>query len=353
MLDEFPELAEVSPQLEGVIRATWDRVGGRTKLRILLSGSALRTMEAMQEQRAPLYGRVELALLLEPFAPHEAALLLPGLPAAEQAAVWGIVGGVPLYLDWWDERTSLRTNLERLVCTPGAPLLTAGELSLAADVDAGDLGRQVLYAIAAGRTKHNEIADAVRADPTRVLGRLTRIGLIERMTPVTEDPRRTRRRIYRIADNFLAFWLGVVDRYRAEIDRGLGPSILPVLLRDLDDHLGRPWEEAMRIHLRRLAASGTLGDDVVAVGSFWTAADQPVEIDAVVLAGRRREAVALAEAKWAKRVNGATLRRDLERKADSLPRVVAEPRFVICAREHVDNADDVLAITAADIFGRP
>ena len=353
VLDEFPELAEVSPQLEGVIRATWDRVGGRTKLRILLSGSALRTMEAMQEQRAPLYGRVELALLLEPFAPHEAALLLPGLPAAEQAAVWGIVGGVPLYLDWWDERTSLRTNLERLVCTPGAPLLTAGELSLAADVDAGDLGRQVLYAIAAGRTKHNEIADAVRADPTRVLGRLTRIGLIERMTPVTEDPRRTRRRIYRIADNFLAFWLGVVDRYRAEIDRGLGPSILPVLLRDLDDHLGRPWEEAMRIHLRRLAASGTLGDDVVAVGSFWTAADQPVEIDAVVLAGRRREAVALAEAKWAKRVNGATLRRDLERKAASLPRVVAEPRFVICAREHVDNADDVLAITAADIFGRP
>ena len=109
----------------------------------------------------------------------------------------------------------------------------------------------------------------------------------------------------------------------------------------------------MRIHLRRLAASGTLGDDVVAVGSFWTAADQPVEIDAVVLAGRRREAVALAEAKWAKRVNGATLRRDLERKAASLPRVVAEPRFVICAREHVDNADDVLAITAADIFGRP
>lgn len=75
----------------------------------------------------------------------------------------------------------------------------------------------------------------MRADPTRVLERLTSIGLIERMVPVTEDPRRTRRRLYRIADNFLAFWLSIVDRYRAEIDRGLGRSILPVLLRDLDD----------------------------------------------------------------------------------------------------------------------
>lgn len=41
VLDGFPELADVSPELEGVIRATWDRVGGRTQLRILLTGSAL------------------------------------------------------------------------------------------------------------------------------------------------------------------------------------------------------------------------------------------------------------------------------------------------------------------------
>jgi hypothetical protein len=63
-----------------------------------------------------------------------------------------------------------------------------------------------------------------------------------------------------------------------------------------------------------------------------------------------RTAAALAEAKWAKRANGARLRHELERKAASLPRVAAKPRYVVCAREHVDHADDVLAITAADIF---
>jgi hypothetical protein len=93
-------------------------------------------------------------------------------------------------------------------------------------------------------------------------------GLIERVSPVTEDPRRTRRRLYRIADNFLAFWLHVVNRYRAEIERGLGSSILPVLVADLDDHLGPRWEEAFRIHLRRLAEAGEIGPDIVGVGPF-------------------------------------------------------------------------------------
>lgn len=210
--------------------------------------------------------------------------------------------------------------------------------------------RQVLYAIASGRTKFNEIEQAIRADPTRTLDRLVSLRLVERVAPVTEDPRRTRRRIYRIADNFLAFWLTILDRYRPEIERGLGDSILPVLIDSLDQHMGGPWEEAFRIHLRRLAAQGDLGDEIVAIGPFWTAGADPGEIDAVALAGRSREAVLFGEAKWRKRVDGSRLRADLERKAAAVPDRAEKPRLAVCARETVDGADDLLRVTAADIF---
>jgi hypothetical protein len=176
------------------------------------------------------------------------------------------------------------------------------------------------------------------------------LRLVERLAPVTEDPRRTRRRTYRIADNFLAFWLGLLDRYRPEIERGLGESILPVLVDSIDDHMGGPWEAAFRDHLRKRAATGELGEGVVAVGPFWTAATDPTEIDAVALAGRRREAVLLGEAKWARRVDGGSLRRELERKAQALPRLAEGARYAICARERVDNASDTLPVTAADVF---
>ena len=350
IVDELPDLVEASPELPGVLRAFWDRARTTTKLRILLCGSAVRTMEAIREERSPLYGRFDLTLLLHPFRPHEAAAMLPGLDPGDRALVWGIVGGIPLYLDWWDTNRSVKQNLLRLACTPGGRLLDEGRLVLATEGDLAGLGGLVLRAIASGRTRHNEIEQAVRAEPGRVLERLVELRLVERLVPVTENPTRTRRRIYRLTDNFLAFWLGQLDRHRSAISRGLGRQILPVLAKQLDDHMGDRWEAAFRQHLVRLAARGDLGEEIVDIGRWWQDSP-PVEIDAVALSGRRREAVLVGEAKWSRRASGQRQRAELERKASSLPSLAGEPRFAVCARERVDDVEGVLAITAGDIFG--
>ncbi len=351
VLDEFPELLGARPDLDNRIRAFWDRARTRTKLRLLICGSAARTMQRIQDERAPLYGRIDLTLQIHPFEPNEAALMLPGLSAADRALVWGLVGGIPLYLSWWDASRSVEENVGRLVCAPGARLLTAGELILATDLDPGDLTRRVLLAIAGGKTRFSEIRDAVHTDPTRTLDRLAELRIVERLTPVTATER-TRVAFWRIADNFLAFWLGVANPYRGEIDRGLGASILPVMMQRLDVALGPRFEEAFRSHLRRLAVAGELGPDVVAVGSYWREGPRPVEVDAVVVAGRSRDVVMVGEAKWARVADGTRIASFLRAVAADLASPDRSPRLAIAAREEVRGApDDVLVVTAQDIFG--
>ncbi|WP_204077157.1 ATP-binding protein [Planotetraspora phitsanulokensis] len=348
VLDEFPELTAMSPDLPGIMRAVLDRIQGRTKLRILLSGSSVRAMWEMQEYRAPLYGRFDLAMQLHPFRPHEAALMLPRLSPEDRALVYGIVGGVPLYLSLWDQDGSIQDNLRRLAVRPSALLYNEGRLILATELGAGHQPGAVLDAIAAGRTRFQEIADAVGTDPTRTLERLIGLRLVERLIPVTEDERKSRRKIYRIADNFLSFYLGPLMRNRSKIEIGLGDTVLPVILEGLDDHMGAAYEDAFRDHLRRRASE--IDPQVVAVGPWWEA-DGQNQIDAVVLRGRAREPVLAGESKWARSVSAPRIMAKLSAKA---ARLVPDPegiRYAICARTEVTHADpNLMAVTAADIF---
>lgn len=352
VLDEFPELVGSSPTLPGTLRAFLDRSRGQTRLRLLLCGSAVRHMHALQEERQPLFGRFDLSLAVHPFDQHEAAGMLDRLAPPDRALVYGIVGGMPLYLSWWDQDETIDENLGRLVCEPGGRLMTEGDLVLRTDIDGGEYARQVLHAIATGRTQYGQIKDYVRVEPQRPLERLIELRLVERIMPVGESER-SKRRSYRIVDPFVRFHLGTAARYRTEIERGLGPSILPVMREALGDHMGDVWEEAFRAELRRRAAAGALpvAGDVVAVGAWWGTVNDN-EIDALVLAGRSATPVMVGEAKWAATADATSLVTALRRKVDRGLRLDPDSLgYAVCARTTLTRLDDgVLALTADDLF---
>jgi uncharacterized protein len=352
VLDEFPELIGASPALPGILRAFLDRTAAQTRLRILICGSAVRTMWSIQETRAPLYGRFELNLPLRPFRPEEAAAMLPGLSGGERALVYGLFGGMPLYLSWWDPGQAVTENLIRIAGGPGSPALTEGALIMSVEVGAAEQSALALHAIAGGKTKHAEIQQAIGAEPTRILARLLDAWLIERQVPVTEDPSRSRRPSYRLADNFLAFYLGPLARFRGQIERGRGAATMPALLRQLDDHMGPAYEACFREHLWRLVLAGAIGEDVVDIGPWWDSSGEN-QLDAVVIAQPEltRVPILIGESKWGRRIDGGRIDRVLDQKALSLNVDPEQIRHAICARDEVHHArPETLVITADDIF---
>jgi uncharacterized protein len=184
------------------------------------------------------------------------------------------------------------------------------------------------------------------------LERLIDLRLIERTMAVGE-PARSKRRTYRIIDQFIRFHLGIVSKYRGEIERGLGTSIRPVLRQAIDDHMGDAWEEAFQAEIRRRGAGGTLPvtGDVAAVGSWWDTMGQN-QIDALVLVGRSGTPALAGEAKWSTTANARALVGDLRRKVELGLHVSPDGlRYAVCARRDLSGVDrDVLALTAADLF---
>ncbi|WP_204745636.1 ATP-binding protein [Glycomyces paridis] len=348
ILDEFPELLVGNPELPGLLRAELDRHGGRPKLKILLSGSSMRAMWQMQEYRAPLYGRFDLTLQLHPFRPHEVPEILTDLAPGDRALVYGVLGGIPLYLSMWRQDEPVGENLNRLLLSSETPLYNEGKLILATELGAGRLAGQVLTAIATGRTRFHEVADAVGTDPTRTIERLTELRLVERILPVTEDPARHRRKIYRVSDNFLRFYLGVLARYRSRIESGALQTVLPSILASLDDFMGGAWEDAFRDHLALRAEQ--VHPETVDIGPWWRGDGQD-ELDAVALAGVRRMPVLVGEAKWAKRVRAPRILERMRTKAANLVDDPGTLRYAIAAREAVEDAPEgVWTVTAASIF---
>lgn len=351
VLDNFGELQESSPGLSSALRELVERDPGRTRLRVVLSGASVRQMEAMQQAGQPLDGLADLTLVLCPFDPHEAAVMLEQLPPSDRARVYGIVGGMPLYLSWWDTDLGIDENLSELVCQPGARLLTEGDLLLGADLDDLGFNDRVLHALARGKTSYNDVRDWAGTEPARPLDRLIELRLIERVLPVGEN-RQARRRRYRITDPFVRFHLGIVSRHRAEIDRGLGAHLPSTLVAAADRNMDEVWEEAFRRHLRRLATAGQLPveGEVIGVGPWWDNTGY-AEIDALALVGTGVPALAGAVT-WERSADAGTLLADLRNKVER--GVGAYPhqlRYAVCARDEIRNVPyDVLAVTAVDLF---
>ncbi|MGH8909599.1 MAG: ATP-binding protein [Egibacteraceae bacterium] len=269
MLDEFQLLAAQSPELETVLSRWWRRTGRHLPLVLVLAGSELSFFED-KVLAGQLYGRRTGQLKLTPFTAREAALFHPAYSPEDRVRVYSICGGVPYYLERFTDGRPLAAHLLAEVFERTGLLHDEAELMLRQSIPSRSTPANhiaVLRSIAHGHNRNNAISQRTRLEAghvTKLLDSLERLGLVERLRPITASPRSTKT-AYAISDQFLRFHYRFVEPARSRLrTRALAAAYLEAtVLPQLDHHASQAWEDICRQHVLRTVPG------VSAIGRWW------------------------------------------------------------------------------------
>jgi hypothetical protein len=279
VIDEVPYLMDEEHAFEGVLQRSWDRALSRKPVLLILIGSDLSMMEALNDYRRPFHQRGR-EMVVGPLNPTDLAEMLR-LPAPDAIDAALVTGGLPLVCTEWRPGDGLWDFLAGALTNPTSALLVSAERSLAAEFPATVQARAVLSAISSGERTFTNIAraagDLAAAPLQRALSTLSEKRLVAGELPLSTRPSRDRR--YRVADPYLRFWLRFVAPHMPEIERGRGDLTVERIRRGWASWRGRAVEPLIRDGLARLLPDGRLPAPG-AIGGFWTRTND-VEIDVV------------------------------------------------------------------------
>lgn len=324
VLDEFPYLVAQTPELPSILQAWWDEEGAHGHAFVVLCGSQLSTMAALNDETAPLHGRFNAGRVrLEPMSYADVAefyIRADGYGAREKLLMYGALGGTPRYHGEAEPDLPWDEQIVDLLLRPGAPF--EGEArSLLASEQVRDPApyNAILGAVAAGRTRHSQIQAATGLGATALTHPLNTLQELEwlrkeRSFGETSD----RRAIYRIADPFLQFWY----RFGAPLASVLRFEEPMTVFREriepfLDDYMGWSVFEDVCTQWLRRRGRAELGLDVRSTARYWSR-DGSVEIDQVAELGAGGHL--FGECKWSSHSRvGVGVYIGLRAKVENLP----------------------------------
>ncbi len=164
VIEEFQNLESLEPSFFGQLQKYWDRSRKKTKMLLILTGSAASAMREITENiNAPLYGRKDGQLQLQPFSTATVKKILGDFNAEHQPedllALHMLTGGVAKYIEQLMQSGKTDAALMlRAVLTPASYFITEGEALLRTEFkDDYAVYFEIISKIAAGKTKRSEI----------------------------------------------------------------------------------------------------------------------------------------------------------------------------------------------------
>ena len=311
---------QINNAIPSILQRLWDTRLKDTRIMLVLCGSYGGMMERhVLAYRAPLYGRRMGQWKLAPLDFWAAQAFFPHLEPADRVRAFAVLGGVPAYLIHFRKVEDLLSGIEQNILTPGTFLYEEPRFLLLEELRDPHRHFAILEAVAGGKTRPSEIAQAAGISPSSLsfyLDTLQALDLVERVVPATvEKPHKYKRAIYRLKDNFFRFWFRFVYPNRSILERGDVAYVRRHVQRFLDEFTALVFEEISRQYILRLHRTGRRMWMPERVGAWW---DGKEEIDVVAI-NFREGRILLGECKWSTHPVGMNTLQSLVARASRLP----------------------------------
>ncbi|WP_099209225.1 ATP-binding protein [Thermococcus henrietii] len=334
VFDEFQNFRTVKPSFFSSLQRLWDEKKETSNLMLIAVGSYVGMIKRIfMDRKEPLFGRVDEWVKLRPFdfwTSFDFVRSQVSVPPRDFVELYSALGGMPRYLLYVPRyyRGDSLEALKALFFDEFAPLREEGLNVL--KLEFGRFYRahfSILEAVSLGYVTPKEISDKTGIKLLTVgkyLSELTNhFEYLTREVPVTENPLKTRKVIYRIIDEFFNFWFRFVYHNYTSLEEN-PEKVFERFKTEFPAFVGKTYERIAVDFVRGL----DLGFEPERVGRWWHKGE---EIDVVAY---DRKNILLFEVKW----KDLSLRdarkvlKSLERKAKLLP-LKGDYQFGVIARE--------------------
>ena len=272
IIDEFTYIIKENPSIKSILQHVIDLSWKNKNIFLILCGSSVSIMENdVMGRKSPLHDRQTSSLEIKPFDYLESSAFFKSYTNEEKLLTYGILGGIPRYLEAFDSNISIQKNIETKIIRNGAYLHEEPDNLLKAELREINVYSSILSAIANGRNKIIDIANFIHEDRTKVakyLITLQTLRLIEKRVPCGE-PETSKKSIYVIKDNFFKFW------FRYEFTNNSYYAMLGAkeaskeIMDDISNLMGDAFEDICKEYIIRLAKQRKLPFIPYHLGKWW------------------------------------------------------------------------------------
>lgn len=308
IIDEVPYLIEGSTAAMSAFQAAWDLYLKDANIMLILLGSSIGMMEnEVLGYKSPLYGRRNGQIRVQPLKFKHIRSFFLQKDAEEIVRIYGCLGGVPAYLNKFDEDLAFIDNVNKNILQRATFLYDEATFLLKEELREPTNYELILEAISKGKNRVSEIANETGIPVHNIpkyLRVLMGLGFISQEWPVTLKKNRDIRTgsIYALSDNFMKFWYTYVFPTRSilEINR---EAVISKIASSYDQYLGHVFEEIVKEYLIDLNTASKLPFAFERIGRQWGKVQEKhknvnaYEIDLVAL-NEDSEEILFVECKW-------------------------------------------------------